>query len=36
VAVEATALYIKVPESLAEQVKERMEEEMKYWRVIED
>ena len=36
VAVEATALYIKVPESLAEQMREQMEEEMEYWRVIED
>jgi acyl-coenzyme A thioesterase PaaI-like protein len=36
VAVEAMALYIKVPESLAEEMKGRMEEEMKYWRVIED
>lgn len=36
VAVEAKALYIKVPESLRQQMKERMEEEMKYWRVIED
>jgi len=36
VAVEASALYIKVPESLAEEMKDRMEEEMKYWRVVED
>jgi len=36
VAVEAKALYIRVPESLAEQMKEQMEEEMRYWRVIED
>ncbi len=36
VAVEAKALYIKVPDSLAEQMKDRMYEEMKYWRVIED
>lgn len=36
VAVEAKALYVKVPDSLAEQMKEPMEEEMKYWRVIED
>jgi len=36
VAVEAKALYIRVPESLAEQMKEQMGEEMRYWRVIED
>jgi acyl-coenzyme A thioesterase PaaI-like protein len=36
VAVEAKALYVKVPDSLADQMKEPMEEEMKYWRVIED
>jgi acyl-coenzyme A thioesterase PaaI-like protein len=36
VAVEATALYVKVPESLAGQMKDRMEEEMKYWKVVED
>ena len=36
VAVEATAMYVKVPPSLADQMKDRMEEEMKYWRVVED
>ncbi len=36
VAVEATAMYVKVPQSLAEQMKDRMEEEMKYWRIVED
>jgi acyl-coenzyme A thioesterase PaaI-like protein len=36
VAVEAKALYIKIPGSAAEQMRERMEEEMKYWQVIED
>lgn len=36
VAVDAKAVYIKVPETLAEKMKDRMEEEMKYWRVIED
>ena len=36
VAVEATAMYVKVPQSLAEQMKDQMDEEMKYWRVVED
>lgn len=36
VAVEATAMYVKVPESLADEMKDEMEEEMKYWRVVED
>jgi acyl-coenzyme A thioesterase PaaI-like protein len=36
VAVEATAMYVKVPQSLADQMKDRMEEEMKYWRIVED
>lgn len=36
VAVEATALYIRFPGSQAEEMKDRMEEEMKYWRVVED
>jgi hypothetical protein len=36
VAVEATAMYVKVPTSLAEQMKDRMAEEMQYWRVVED
>lgn len=36
VAVEASAMYVKVPESLAEEMKDEMEEEMKYWRVVED
>lgn len=36
VAVEATAMYVKVPASLAEQMKDRMAEEMQYWRVVED
>jgi len=36
VAVEATAMYVKVPQSLAEQMKDRMDEEMKFWRVVED
>jgi acyl-coenzyme A thioesterase PaaI-like protein len=36
VAVEATALYVKVPQSVAEGLKDRMEEEMKYWGVVED
>jgi acyl-coenzyme A thioesterase PaaI-like protein len=36
VAVEATAMYVKVPASLAERMKERMDEEMLYWRVVED
>jgi acyl-coenzyme A thioesterase PaaI-like protein len=36
VAVETTAMYVKVPQSLADQMKDRMEEEMKYWGVVED
>jgi uncharacterized protein (TIGR00369 family) len=36
VAVEATAMYAKVPTSLAEKMKDRMAEEMQYWRVVED
>jgi acyl-coenzyme A thioesterase PaaI-like protein len=36
VAVEATAMYVKVPASLAEEMRDEMEEEMKYWRVIDD
>ncbi|HUS71025.1 MAG TPA: PaaI family thioesterase [Anaerolineae bacterium] len=36
VAVEATAMYVKVPSSLAEQMKGRMAEEMQYWRVVEE
>jgi acyl-coenzyme A thioesterase PaaI-like protein len=36
VAVEATAMYVKVPEYLAEEMKDQMEEEMEYWRVVED
>lgn len=36
VAVEAEAMYVKVPASLVEQMKDRMEEEMKYWRIVED
>lgn len=36
VAVELKAVYMKVPDSVAEQMKERMDEEMKYWRVVED
>lgn len=36
VAVEAEALYIRVPESVAEEMKDQMEEEMKYWRVVEE
>jgi len=36
VAVEATAMYVKVPASLAEQMKDGMAEEMEYWRVVED
>jgi acyl-coenzyme A thioesterase PaaI-like protein len=36
VAVEATAMYVKVPASLAEQMKDRMAEEMLYWRVVEE
>lgn len=36
VAVEATVLYVKVPHGLAERMQDRMEEEMKYWRVVED
>jgi len=36
VAVEATAMYVKVPTSLAEQMKDRMAGEMQYWRVVED
>jgi hypothetical protein len=27
---------VKVPQSLADQMKDRMEEEMKYWGVVED
>ncbi len=36
VAVETNAIYMKVPDSLAERMKDRMDEEMKYWRVIEE
>ena len=36
VAVEATALYVKVPQIMAEGMKDRMEEEMKYWGVVDD
>lgn len=36
VAVDAKAVYIRVPEPLGEKMKDRMKEEMKYWRVIED
>jgi acyl-coenzyme A thioesterase PaaI-like protein len=36
VAVEMTAIYMKVPESVAERMRDQMEEEMKYWRVVED
>jgi acyl-coenzyme A thioesterase PaaI-like protein len=36
VAVEATALYVRVPQNVVEQLEGPMEEEMKYWRVIED
>jgi len=36
IAVEASAMYVKVPESLAEEMRDEMEEEMKYWRVVED
>lgn len=36
VAVEAKAVYMKVPGSLAEEMKDQMQEEMKYWRVVED
>jgi acyl-coenzyme A thioesterase PaaI-like protein len=36
VAVEATAMYVKVPQSLADQMKDRMEDEMKYWHIVED
>ena len=36
VAVEASALYVKVPPTLGEAMKDEMEEEMKYWRVVED
>jgi uncharacterized protein (TIGR00369 family) len=36
VAVEATALYVKVPKNIAESMKDRMQEEMKYWRVVDD
>jgi uncharacterized protein (TIGR00369 family) len=36
VAVEATAMYVKVPATLAEQMKDQMEEEMQYWRVVEE
>jgi acyl-coenzyme A thioesterase PaaI-like protein len=36
VAVEVEAIYMKVPESLAEQMRDGMNEEMKYWRVVEE
>jgi len=36
VAVEATAMYVKVPDGLAEKMKDGMDEEMQYWRVVED
>jgi acyl-coenzyme A thioesterase PaaI-like protein len=36
IAVEASAMYVKVPESLAEEMRDEMAEEMKYWRVVED
>jgi acyl-coenzyme A thioesterase PaaI-like protein len=36
VAVEATAMYVRVPMSLAEQMKDRMAKEMQDWRVVED
>lgn len=36
VAVQAKALYVKVPESVAERMRDDMEEEMEYWRVVED
>ncbi len=36
VAVQAKALYVKVPENVAERMRDDMEEEMEYWRVVED
>lgn len=36
VAVDAKALYVRVPESLAEGMKDQMHEEMEYWKVVED